>query len=676
MPPRPSASTSDDAFVGSFMQLVDAWLEAHPVHTHALSSNSIKLAAAKLLLLQSGKASQLDWPGADATRLVGILMVLFVHEGLAVSGELDDRQILGLPMADLFEVIENIINLKKITREELVAAVLDEDLEGTALPLVQSYALTSALFTKAAPAARQARYFLRLRTLLIVIFGAALLSSDHVAQLAGMLLPDTMRLLGRSTFSAFCLTLGVLSVAVVFPSDIQSPTSSRRYVLPLTICTSVVTVGNAMRALINVEHINDSCRFVHVLLCVGVVLNAIVCIVWLGLMRFRWATARSVLIADGLIYISSAIALRAVGPPKDGLYPSGNVPFWHSVGNALWSILLGSALSEGNRHRLKGMLEGTWTGWEPLADSLVDTLQPHENGHVAETAMIDDNNSPYKRMMRRQLAGRHLMVRLLLVMMAVAWFYLNHLFLNYQWHLLSIIMIGSMLSISAFFVAASFPTDLNSPAGRTLLLPASLACALAAATAAYLSMTRDGVMSPLNDACRIVYRIFFLAVVLNWWGAALLCVRHQFTWAVARAIVLIDSFTFFFVTLAMRQLGPPPSYPPDNVSFQLAMLRGAVTLFIAISLSPANRLRAAAAANQLGWNHVTLSLHQLHRKDARRVRFADPNKPEGEAEGGGNSALGGSEMDTYSTTHGDTRSVNTASYSTSDRAEMLKAHED
>ena len=101
MPPRPSASTSDDAFVGSFMQLVDAWLEAHPVHTHALSSNSIKLAAAKLLLLQSGKASQLDWPGADATRLVGILMVLFVHEGLAVSGELDDRQILGLPMADL-----------------------------------------------------------------------------------------------------------------------------------------------------------------------------------------------------------------------------------------------------------------------------------------------------------------------------------------------------------------------------------------------------------------------------------------------------------------------------------------------------------------------------------------------------------------------------------------------
>ena len=101
---------------------------------------------------------------------------------------------------------------------------------------------------------------------------------SSVAQLAGMLLPDTMRLLGRSTFSAFCLTLGVLSVAVVFPSDIQSPTSSRRYVLPLTICTSVVTVGNAMRALINVEHINDSCRFVHVLLCVGVVLNAIVCI--------------------------------------------------------------------------------------------------------------------------------------------------------------------------------------------------------------------------------------------------------------------------------------------------------------------------------------------------------------------------------------------------------------
>ena len=115
----------------------------------------------------------------------------------------------------------------------------------------------------------------------------------------------------------------------------------------------------------------------------------------------------------------------------------------------------------------------------------------------------------------------------------------------------------------------------------------------------------------------------------------------------------------------MRQLGPPPSYPPDNVTLPLAMLRAAMTFAIAVLLSPANRLRAAATANKFGWNHVTLSLHQLHR-NSRRVRFADPNKPElNEAEGGGlNEASANSESgysNSSSTTHG-TRSVHTASY--------------
>ena len=61
----------------------------------------------------------------------------------------------------------------------------------------------------------------------------------------------------------------------------------------------------------------------------------------------------------------------------------------------------------------------------------------------------------------------------------------------------------------------------------------------------------------------------------------------------------------------MRALGPPPAYPPGNISYNVALFRAIVPLVWSAILTPDRRVRFAELADRAGWNHATLYLREI-----------------------------------------------------------------
>ena len=102
-----------------FVELVRKWVEMHPLRGDVLSVADIQVAAAKIMLKQGKRNWRL---GANA-RLGAILLVLFVHEGLEVggggSGE-GEPYILGVPMSEVYEMLECVISEAGLTKRVLL----------------------------------------------------------------------------------------------------------------------------------------------------------------------------------------------------------------------------------------------------------------------------------------------------------------------------------------------------------------------------------------------------------------------------------------------------------------------------------------------------------------------------------------------------------------------------
>ena len=72
-------------------------------------------------------------------RFAATLLILFVHEGLmatsGASGDDDEKQILGVPMSELYEMVKDTIRLARVTQEGLLDAVIVLDADGSTTTL-------------------------------------------------------------------------------------------------------------------------------------------------------------------------------------------------------------------------------------------------------------------------------------------------------------------------------------------------------------------------------------------------------------------------------------------------------------------------------------------------------------------------------------------------------------
>lgn len=162
--------------------------------------------------------------------------------------------------------------------------------------------------------------------------------------------------------------------------------------------------------------------------------------------------------------------------------------------------------------------------------------------------------------------------------------------------------------------AAYFPTNLadhsnftNIPAGITALM------VWVGVTVAFFFKSE----SQVNLACKGVHGVLCLATGLAWSAAFVLSLRGEYTWRSSRLIFLFDGVAFGVGTLALRALGPPPSYPPGNVSLEVAFLRAFVSVALSCALMPAVRQRLAALAKHAGLWDVTVNLGDLKDATAR-----------------------------------------------------------
>lgn len=153
-----------------------------------------------------------------------------------------------------------------------------------------------------------------------------------------------------------------------------------------------------------------------------------------------------------------------------------------------------------------------------------------------------------------------------------------------------------------------WPTELASH--RRFTLPLSAVTSLCVWIGVLISYFYSST-SHVNTACTVVHALVCLVTASAWSLGAVLSYRYAYTWAAGRAIMIVDGAAFFTSALALRLLGPPPAYPPGNVSFHLALIRAAIIMTWGTLLSPPNRLRIAKLGQAIGFHHVTLHLGEM-----------------------------------------------------------------
>lgn len=668
------------AFETQFLELCDAWIAANPVHSTALSAASLRLAAAKVLVKQTQRT--LLSPSLQGARVAGILLVLFVHEGLqgqkkeakdAAAGNEprlpSEPQILGVGMSEFYQLLKETVAHSQLTREDVLAAVIDVDLDGRTCSLcAQSNQLSKSLFghpsssssdagtqknhkpprlgpsLRALWAARPAADLaIRWHFWMIVVNGAFLSAWPSVQVLSGP--PSWLTASWRSIAVSISTTIVVASLAVVFPTGLDSKAGAR-FVWPGALMNGLGQALTLVAGLFQSPHPNGHCQAVYGLLAFGIVFKDVQSCYLTWHARYSWRLMRLHFVVDGVLFILADVALRYLGPPV--AYPPGNVMFEYTISRAIVMVLIGITFSERTRRRLRGL--SSFILREPVIVSMVQSLDDANRYPVAESAHIDElvatmqwamqwDRERVEKLVRRQLNRRYVRHSIILTLTVFGWFFVVEQLKLFRLDgglfseqaiseqvraLLFGATFACIATAIALLVTANFPSDLDSAAGRLFLLPLTIICAVFTSYFAWRSYMDDGVAVQVNDPCRRVHAILCICSPLVWSSLMVRCAAGRMTWSHARVVLLLDGLTFILAALAMRHFGPPPFYLPHNVSLPEAVVRSAITPLIAACLTPSLRQYVAKMANQSGLNHVCVNLMQLGH--ARGGKGAQPGE--------------------------------------------------
>ena len=660
----------DEGFSRKFMGLVDAWVEANPVQSSALSAGSVRFAAAKILILKSGHLAKFRWPGENAARLAGTLLVLFVHEGLlhdetASCSNASECKVLGIGLSELYGILKDVIRLCAITREDLMSAVMEVDLEGTTMQLAHSNELASALFAGSSVSSGDLRDGSRedtgvrwlqpprpikanVKYLQVWRLGLQLIRARNVVICCIVLLyvmGDAYNLswlfpTWSTMLMNLLMTLQVATTSVIFPERLDSK-GACRYVLPLLASGwGTMSSRTALGLYKNFATLNSACRVVYALLCVGNSLNIGTHTVLCWRNRFSWGHVRAMLFVDGLTFCGAVSALHYFGPLER--YPPGDLPFAAGLSRGLTTLLAGALFNARWRRRMRRF--SARLGFSRFTQALGHFAEVRmgdgDGGEsVAESARIDELSSsglaaPVQQLVRQRLAQRYMRVRVLLCVLVGLWFVLADLLGLWHWNIfgptfMRQLIFASILSLGASLIAGSFPSKINSPEGLRFILPATVVCAVCAVTSSFASMLSP-MRAHVNGPCRLCHSMLCVSIVANWGTNALMCISGRTTWRVLRTVLCIDGLIFCTTALLMLYLGPSPVYQPRDCTFLEAQRRGSITILLSALLNSKNRHRLAAVANRVGLNHVKLDLSQM---DERRVRFAHQQPDDADDEG-------------------------------------------
>ena len=619
-----------------FMGLVDAYVAQYPIRTSALSERCIKFAAGKLLLLQSGHAAKVNISDKGAHRLVAVLLLLFLYEGLG-----HNTPVLGLRPHKLYELIEHIVRESRITREELLAEIMEVEVNGSrvamdfvqhhaidplfsqhrhgvggsALEMVPEEVLKSTQLDESSKEAMNIALYVRL--FLPPAVGLALVVGD-AGDFWDFVTGWNFMQYNRGILFSITTTMAFVFNCSVYPDSLGSA-GGRRFVAPFVVCAC----GSGMVNLImSVAYASPSmyggaaaeCRPIHIYFACAGCLNFGINII-LNIFRtqhYSWGILRVFLSFDGIIFVTFNCLLRHFGPPVH--YPPGNMPFGAAILRGSTTLALALLGTPTNRNRVAKYMNDFWgtPGASKLGPDIRHVFEGDEDT-IAETAKVDELleiTEQIRSQIRRRLAFRLTSVRIGLI--AVALIYTTMA----TWHKFSVpLSFAGVIALAMAMMASSFPNDPTSPAGRRLLLPVFSVCAVVGFVSALLGFVerRHARMVSSGASLLAIHFALFALVTLTWTTAAVLCAQGRLSWTAIRSVCCADGLAYCICFGLTHFLGleATPHLPKIDSDLKLALTRGFAPIVVAALMTSWTRQRIAAAADVAGWNHVTLNLAQL-----------------------------------------------------------------
>ena len=267
----------------------------------------------------------------------------------------------------------------------------------------------------------------------------------------------------------------------------------------------------------------------------------------------------------------------------------------------------GTADAGGLRRRAVTSLQAVKEAPDETIEWSDDTLLPET---LSDTRLpgIASSAAP---LYRRKLFLRSLRFRMACAVVSLVWFFAVEFICISRVYGKDFAQVALFCTTSSFgttVTVASFPRDLASHK-RFTFLPCCVT-AFSVCIAAYLQFFYRS-QSHVNFACTVVHAIVSVLAPAAWASAAVLSGRGWYTWRAARGVLFSDGATFLLGTIALRALGPPPAYPPGNISYNVALFRAIVPLVWSAILTPDRRVRFAELADRAGWNHATLYLREI-----------------------------------------------------------------
>jgi hypothetical protein len=265
-------------------------------------------------------------------------------------------------------------------------------------------------------------------------------------------------------------------------------------------------------------------------------------------------------------------------------------------------------------------LQAEAQGWGRPSMSTDDSLVPEfahdlQESLAAQVGLV----KPAVSILRQKLSARSLRFRMACAAVSVMWFLACEFIAVtrlYGKESAQVVLHASTVVFGTSVAAASFPLDLASQKRFTLMPSCITALSVLAATTLEFFHRSE---AHVNGFCKLVHAALCVMVVAAWSSAAVLSYQGAYTWNLARAVNCVEGGAFLLANTGLRYLGPPPSYPPGNVSFGIGVLRGIVPLTWSAMLTPAFRRRIAEfATSHLGWNHVIISLNEVKDPSMKR----------------------------------------------------------
>lgn len=652
-----AASSGDDTFASEFMALVDAYIAQHPVLTTTLSRASLRFAAGKILILQSGRGKELNWPGEGATRLAAILLVLFLHDGLRKSRD----TILGITSQELYTLLCRIVSERQLSREDVMDALLEVDTEGTALQLVQhrefkalwhasvregsEHGSSDKSRTGAAGQSRSRRRARRFLSLFItwVVENRYILSplfaiSITVGDLRGAWMHSErwkLIVLGRGAINGALVATTLMMFITVFPDELDTP-GARRYITPICMVTDAAGATNMLISLARSGPMHTDaqslCRSIHAIFVVVACINYandVYVRIWCSHSSWRWM--RKFMAIDGVIYMSFVALMRATGPPAS--YPPGAVPFGAAFGRGFMTMAVSALSTPANRRRLSALAGGvrpmsstSHRGAKPSSKlevfSKLREIFDADEDLVVESARIEelDATADIQRAVRQRLASRAALFRMGTVILALLWFFIADYLHIWKSHSLIFgrpVFFNSSLMVGLWIITSSFPSDLSTASAHKFVLPCNILCAISGTASASMAFNR-ATAAPMSAQLLGIHRFIRLVVSGVWVVNAIFCLRRKYSWRAVRTTLLLDGSIYTVCMLTIRALGEqiyPHAIDPGNFEnadreFAAALMRASGPLLLGLLLNESNRQRIASIATGAGWNHVILSLNQ------------------------------------------------------------------